>query len=147
MTRAWHTALHSCMEDGSAVAGALRAIAEDQDPHYARFALDVMGGDVCMPGGIGQDWHSDDYVWYGGFERPGTVAVSMFVHDVSELQAPIKVCPRSLLDEVPQYQWAEDEREQKQQFLHQVNQELIGKLFVHCLKCVMLHYHIIILMN
>ena len=118
MTRAWHTALHSCMYDGSAVAGALRAIAEDQDPHYARFALDVMGGDVCMPGGIGQDWHSDDYSWYGEFERPGTVAVSMFVHDVSELQAPIKVCPRSLLDEVPQW-LPEDEHEQKQQFLSQ----------------------------
>ena len=127
MTRAWHNALRSCMEDDSAVAGALRAIAEDQDPHYKRFALDVMGGDIVQPGGIGQEWHSDDYQWSCGFERPGTVAISMFVHDVSELQAPMKVCPLSLLNEVPQW-LQEDEHREKQLFLSQFDDcRIIGQ--------------------
>ena len=53
------------------------------------------------PGGDGQDLHSDDWGWWGGYDRPGTVAISLFVDDASENCAPLRIVPKSSVAEPP----------------------------------------------
>jgi hypothetical protein len=78
----------------------LRKIAGLNDP-WQRVHFDIAGGDVVHPGGVGQDLHSDDYGWRGGYDQPGTIAVSFFVDNASDKGAPIRIVPKSVIAEPP----------------------------------------------
>ena len=65
--------------------------------------FDLAGGDVVHAGGHGQSLHSDDLGWWGGYDWPGSIAVSIFVDDATDKAAPLRIVPKSVVAEPPRF--------------------------------------------
>ena len=94
----WRGAVAAAAE--GPVGECFRKIAGLNDP-WQRVHFDIAGGDVVHPCGVGQDLHSYDNGWWGGYDQPGTIAISFFVDNASEKGAPIRIVPKSVIAEPP----------------------------------------------